>query len=135
MKHIVFLLPLLLLLGCNKVHNNKKPDMKLYDAFIAKEKFTQDAALHYPGLEDTALKPVYTEKINRAAADFKEVALSGNPTDENYQDAIRKGLGRFTGTLPDTEDRERICTYFEELMDIAGVQSSDGLLNDFMYGF
>ncbi|NOU62328.1 DUF4844 domain-containing protein, partial [Marinifilum caeruleilacunae] len=33
------------------------------------------------------------------------------------------------------EDRERICCYFEELMDIVGLESSDGQLNDFMYGF
>ena len=35
----------------------------------------------------------------------------------------------------DTEDRERVSTYFEELMDIVGLQSSDGKLNQFIYGF
>jgi hypothetical protein len=35
----------------------------------------------------------------------------------------------------DTEDRERVCAYFEELMDIVGLESSDGHLNNFLYGF
>ena len=35
----------------------------------------------------------------------------------------------------DTENRERICTYYEELMDIVGLESSEGLLNEFMYDF
>ena len=35
----------------------------------------------------------------------------------------------------DTENRERVCSYFEELMDIVGLKSSNGQLNKFMYGF
>ncbi len=36
--------------------------------------------------------------------------------------------------LFDTEDRERFLTYLEQIMDIVGIQSSDGLLNRWMYG-
>jgi len=48
-------------------------------------------------------------------------------------------LDRFTQCLlwfagHDTEDRERICDYLVEIMDIVGLESSDGLLNSFMYG-
>ena len=35
----------------------------------------------------------------------------------------------------DTEDRERVCSYFEELMNIVKLESSEGQLNKFMYGF
>ena len=35
----------------------------------------------------------------------------------------------------DTEDREKICNYIEELMDIVHLESSNGQLNKFMYGF
>jgi hypothetical protein len=35
----------------------------------------------------------------------------------------------------DTEDKERVCTYFEELMDIVELDSSNGQLNEFLYGF
>jgi hypothetical protein len=54
-----------------------------------------------------------------------------------YQDKIKIGLKRFGDIYInlDTEDRERVCHYFEELMDIVGLESSDGHLNNFMYGF
>jgi hypothetical protein len=52
-------------------------------------------------------------------------------------EAIKTGLSRFSDVYLDldTEDRERVCVYFEELMDIVGLESSNGQLNMFMYGF
>jgi hypothetical protein len=35
----------------------------------------------------------------------------------------------------DTEDRERVCMNMEKIMDIVGLESSDGLLNNWLYGF
>ena len=35
----------------------------------------------------------------------------------------------------DTEDRERVCHYFEELMSLVGLESSGEILNTVMYGF
>jgi Domain of unknown function (DUF4844) len=35
----------------------------------------------------------------------------------------------------DSEEREQVCTYCERVMDILGIQSSDGLLNQWLYGF
>ena len=68
-----------------------------------------------------------------------------NKTKRRYKSSRRRisskflslGLERFSDIYLelDTEDRERICTYFEELMDIVGLESSGGYLNDFMYGF
>lgn len=47
------------------------------------------------------------------------------------------GLDRFSDIYIDldTEDRERVCSYFEGLMDIVELESSWGQLNNFMYGF
>ena len=111
--------------------------MKKFENFRNKEKFTADNIIFYPGVGNPKLKPVLTEKINLASDDFKKVAGSNNPTDKNYQIAIKQGLKRFSEIYLelDTEDRERICSYFEELMDIVGLESSDGQLNDFMYDF
>ena len=103
--------------------------------FIAKKKFY--AENHSPNISDEKLRPVLTEKINEVATDFKQIAESENPTDKKYQEKIKIGLSRFADVYMelDTEDRERVCTYFEELMDIVGLESSDGQLNKFMYGF
>ncbi len=35
----------------------------------------------------------------------------------------------------DTEDRERFCSYLEDIMDAVGMKSSDGVINKLMYGF
>src|SRR5690606_27372596 len=98
------------------------------------EKFIQDDKLFYPAIGDPSLKPILTEKINLAADDFKKLADKGSATDKEYQKVIKFGLDRFAVLYLqlDTEDRERVCSYFEELMDIVGLESSDGHLNNFM---
>ncbi|MBU2928335.1 DUF4844 domain-containing protein [Winogradskyella psychrotolerans] len=103
--------------------------------FIAKKKFVEEN--FYPGIADEKMRPIFTEKINQIAADFKTVAESEKPTDKNYQEKIGIGLSRFADIYLelDTEDRERVCTYIEELMDIVELESSNGKLNKFMYGF
>lgn len=111
--------------------------MTKFDEFKNKEKFLKDDKIFYPGIADPSLKPVLTEKINLATDDFKKLADKGNATDKEYQIAIKIGLDRFAELFLqlDTEDRERVCSYFEEIMDIVGLEGSGGHLNNFMYGF
>jgi len=110
---------------------------KKFVQFIKKEKFLEDNKLLYPGIGDPKMLLVLTNKINKTAIDFKKVSSSKNPTSEQYQKVIKTNLKTFKGiyTNLDTEDRERICNYIEELMDIVKLESSDGLLNKFMYDF
>ncbi len=125
-------------LSCEQTKMTTTTDaMPKFENFKNKEKFLPDNTIFYPGIGDEKLKPILTEKINLAADDFKKIAESNNPTVENYQNAIKNGLNRFSGIYLelDTENRERICAYFEELMDIVGLESSEGQLNDFMYDF
>ncbi|MES2655704.1 MAG: DUF4844 domain-containing protein [Bacteroidota bacterium] len=136
--NILLGLTLVLFIACGQ-GQIKTPEnaMAKFEEFYNKEKFLQDDKLFYTGIGDPKLKPILTEKINLSANDFKELADKGNATNKEYQDAIKKGLDRFSEIYIqlDTEDRERVCRYFEELMDIVGLESSDGHLNNFMYGF
>jgi hypothetical protein len=120
--------------GQIKTPNNA---MEKFKEFKSKEKFLQDTVFFYPGIADSLLRPTLTEKINQAADDFMLLAESGSASDKDYQDKIEIGLQSFADIYInlDTEDRERICHYFEQLMDIVGLESSGGHLNDFMYGF
>lgn len=104
-----------------------------FEAFKTKEKFTEDRAALYPGAATPEIKKQLTERINSTADDF--INASRTDTNDAYQNAIKDGLKRFDDIYMniDTEDRERVCHYFEELMDIAGVESSEGKLNGFMY--
>lgn len=136
--NIIIGLTLLLFTACGQ-GQIKTPEnaMTKFEEFKSKEKFLQDDILFYPGIGNPSLKPVLTEKINLVADDFKKLADKGNATDKEYQNVIKVGLERFADLYLqlDTEDRERVCSYFEELMDIVGLESSGGHLNNFMYGF
>lgn len=138
MKSIIIILTILTITACGQSQVTHSDNiMTQFEEFKSKEKFIQDDNYFYPGIGDPALRPVLTEKINLAADDFKKLAEQGNVSNKDYQDIIKKGLDRFSGLYLqlDTEDRERICNYFEELMDIVGLESSGGHLNRFMYGF
>ena len=104
--------------------------------FIAKKKFIEQPYPNfYPGISEEKMRPIFTEKINQVANDFKAVAESKKPTNKKYQEKIEIGILKFVDIYLDTEDKERVCTYFEELMDIVELESSNGQLNEFLYGF
>jgi len=76
--HIVF--SLLIFVSCGQ---NEKP-MKTPENAV--EKFeAQPYPNYYPGLADEKMQTILTERINQIALDFKEVALSNNPTDKKYK--------------------------------------------------
>ena len=137
-KYITILIFLFTLSACGQNESDIKKLENMKDnfaEFIAKKKFYEEN--FYPGIADEKLRPILTEKINQVAYDFQIVAESDNPTDKKYLEKIKIGLSRFSDIYLDldTEDKERVCSYFEELMDIVGLESSNGQLNDFMYGF
>lgn len=137
MKKILQIVLIILSITISACAQNHKPKINVdkFEDFKKKEKFVEEPESFYPGIMDITMRPTLTEKINFAADDFKKVSLKGNPTDKDYQDIIKIGLKRFDGIYLDTEDRERVCGYFEELMNIVGLQSSGGILNNYMYGF
>ena len=141
MKKLTFFISFIVLTSIYSCGQNKIKTpisaMNKFEEFISKEKFLPDSKIFYPGIGDEKLKPILTELLNESAKDFQNIAVKGIASDNDYQNAIVKGLNRFSKIYLelDTENRERICTYFEELMDIVGLESSGGLLNEFMYGF
>jgi hypothetical protein len=106
-----------------------------FTEFIEKKKFIEEGL--YPGIADQEMRPIFSKKINDIAVNFQKAANSDAPTIEKFQEQIKIGLLSYKEVYLDldTEDRERVCTYFEELMDIVGLRSSNGQLNDFMYGY
>ena len=138
MKNQIFILFIFLIFSCQKP--TIKVDnimLKKIEDFKKKEKFQPDMKILYPGIGNEKLKPIVTEKINLTANDFENILKNGNATNEEFQNAIKTGLNRFSDIYLelDTENRERICEYFEEMMDIVGLEGSNGQLNNFMYNF
>jgi len=137
-KLFFVLLALLSISSCEKKATEMitpKDAAAKFSEFIAKEKFVQ--ATNYPGIADEKMRPIYNVLLNKVATDFKNVSESEKPTDLMYQEKIKIGLLQFAPHYLDldTEDREQVCSYFEELMDIVALENSDGQLNNFMYGF
>ena len=99
-------------------------------------KFESDDSVSYPGLENESMKGTITHLVNQCIDDFI-VLVKNNAREEDFQQAISKGLSYFETVKfsLDTEDRERVCRYFEEMMDAIELESSGGLLNEWMYGF
>ncbi|WP_454800715.1 DUF4844 domain-containing protein [Mucilaginibacter phyllosphaerae] len=105
--------------------------------FKMKDKFIPETGeINFRGLSKPQLQTKLNSLLNVAADDFIKV-LNDGPTDKKFQESIVLGLTRFTPYYNDldTEDRTRVCTYFEELMDDVGLESSGGELNKWMYGF
>lgn len=96
----------------------------------AVEKFRAEA--FYPGAPSESLRVEAEQSVNT----LLDRLIPALPTPADKQFVLRefrRTLDAFTQS--DTEERERLCGYLEEIMDIVGIESSDGLLNGWLYGF
>jgi hypothetical protein len=115
------------------VHPNA---IELLNNFIKQSKFDGDPDTIFNGLADPELKPQFNVLINQVAADFI-ITVNNNPTEIKFYNNIAEGIARFDAEIGymDTEDHEMVCTYFEDIMDCVNLESSNGLLNIWLYGF
>jgi hypothetical protein len=98
--------------------------------FVAKKKFVAEGL--YPGATNEQDRVRYEGLVNELAARLQRLAPE--------PDTKQALLAEFRKTMPsfefvDSEERDRFLDYLEELMSIFGVESSDGLLNTWRYGF
>ena len=102
-------------------------------AFRAQPKFGPDESRFppYAGYLPETNRTDAERELN-AIVDVLTDGLPGQPTTAFVLASFARGLLWFAGS--DTEDRERCCDYLVEIMDIIGLESSNGLLNRFMYG-
>ncbi len=138
MKPISILYFILFNLSIFSCAQEKKPNknyQEMFTEFISKEKFNKDEVLLYPGLKDNSLKYSLTNEINRIAETFKLIQTSKKNAEKFYQIAIEIGIKSISNYDLDTEDRTRVANYIEELMDIVELESSNGILNNYVYGF
>lgn len=101
------------------------------DSLLAAPKFAPDGML-YTGVADLGSRRAAESIVNDAIAEVRELLRA--PTDNAvvlkvFQAALQRLV------LSDTEDRERAAHHFEEIMDCIDLESSQGLLNEFVYGF
>lgn len=98
-------------------------------------KFEKDDAILYPGIERIAIKTLVSELIDKSIDEFI-LQISIDNLDENgFRILIDIGLHRFDQFNLDTEDSERVCGYYQQIMDAIGLESSNGIINNWLYGF
>lgn len=98
--------------------------------FIAKKKFVPESG--YPGATNERDRLRFEAQVNELARALSALA----PADQTKAVVLNK----FKPTMAqfeyvDSEEQDRFLRYLEELMDIFGIESSDGLLSKWRYGF
>lgn len=133
---VVLLVFLLVACGTGEPVNSKLPvdaqTIAKLQALRDESKFHEDMALVYPGAFDEATRVSLQTRLD-ALLDRLIAELPSSPTKEYV-------LREFQATLPlfeseDSEDRDRFLAYLDQIMTIVGIESSDGLLNKWRYGF
>ena len=99
------------------------------DRFIAKKKFVKEP--FYLVDLDEADRLQYEAWVNQLARSLRKLAPS-RQTKPVVLEKFKPVMKKFEDT--EEEDQDRFLGYLEELMDIFGIESSDGLLSKWRYG-
>jgi hypothetical protein len=95
-------------------------------------KFHENPAIFYPGAPNeivrTRCQLVLNALIDRLIAD-----LPAHPQKQFVLQQFRISLASFNAE--ESEQKDRLLVYLEQIMDIIGIESSDRLLNEWRYGF
>lgn len=100
--------------------------------FLAQKKFIEDFSLMYPGAPDESVRASAELIINNLASRLI-MGVTDNPTKAYVLGQFKLSLNQLESY--DSEERDRALSYMEGIMDILNIESSDGLLNNWRYGF
>jgi hypothetical protein len=85
----------------------------------------------YNGMRPGSRRLLAEEQLNRLVDRLKD-GLRSKPSKKFVMAEFARTMAEFESA--DTEDREQLLRYLQQIMDILGIDSSDGLLNRWMYG-
>jgi hypothetical protein len=102
-------------------------------ALAARDNFAADGAL-YTGVHDPALRASLNSKIDATIGKFI-ASVQHHATKKDYVALLASEISGFPRENLETDDAEQVATNFELIMDCIGLESSDGILNNWMYGF
>ncbi len=107
--------------------------LKSLEALEQKDNFGPDNCL-YTGVQDEELKKILSSQFSVVIEKFKATCQSNVSSDE-YLKLLKETIKTFDRNSLDTEDAENLALNFEKIMDCIGLESSEGILNEWMYGF
>lgn len=106
---------------------------------LQKEKFgpeekSDQLPLGYVGFLPEENRSLANKTLNQSIVRLISILKQNNKvTSRIVLDEFEIGLNSFEELAFDTEDRERVCWYYEDMMDIIGLESTHELLNNWMY--
>ncbi|WP_436862719.1 DUF4844 domain-containing protein [Acinetobacter haemolyticus] len=136
---IILVTGFLLLSGCTKASENKDNSsstriINQLHQFQKQDHFAGDGYL-YTGVQDKKLKELLNQKVAQTAESYIHLYQhSKHPSKEQRLKILSDGIHQINPDTLDTEDREQVATTFEHFLDITGLESSEGILNTWMYG-
>ena len=98
----------------------------------AEPKFHEDMQTLYPGAPNEEVRSRCEHQLN-ALIDRLIAGLPAHTAKQYVLEEFRTTLTAFQSE--DSEECDRLLRYMEQVMDITGIVSSDGLLNEWQYGF
>lgn len=88
----------------------------------------------YTGAHDPALRFELNAKLDATIAKFV-TSVQQKASEQEYLQLLSSEIATFNRESLDTEDAEHVAANFEQIMDCIGLENSDGILNNWMYGF
>jgi hypothetical protein len=133
------ILALVLLTACASDHSEghmpqNATAIQALRQLAGKDNFGADPAALYTGVQDPVARAEMNAKFDHAVELLITAASNGAQTSE-YLAIIDEQINTFDRESLDTEDAEHLASNFELAMDCLGIESSDGILNNWMYGF
>lgn len=90
----------------------------------------------YVGILPKSVRPLANQRLNESIEGIINlIQKNPNPTKEQILIEFSIGLYMLYNIAVDTEDRERVCIYYTDIMDIIGLDSSNELLNNWLYNY
>lgn len=109
-----------------------KGAVAMLDQIIAEPKFRPEPSGLYTGIPTEPERQAAEAAINDLASRLSK-GIAEHPTKAYVLGEISKTLPAFEDL--DSEDKDRALEYVESVMDAVGLESSNGLLNRWRYGF
>lgn len=100
----------------------------------ARDNFVAQRRGLYTGVHDRQQRARMNARFEAAVGDVI-AAIEHKATKAEYLAILKSRIEGFDRSSLDTDDAERVASNFEQIMDCIGLDSSDGILNTWVYGF
>jgi hypothetical protein len=109
------------------------PANTIHKIYKYKEKTKAAVEIGYrKGKLSAESKPVINRLLVMSADDFARATKAKQPTRDAYLRCLEDGLARVAARTQDLKDRQEVAAYFEDLLDIVGLDTSEGRLDEFV---